>query len=204
MEYKKSPPFHGKLNGRYATLYEYEFPRATRRKGPFLPKGTLRLREFLFCDGEHDQLIQIIRIPDDELATKNEQRLLVDRLLDINREEKKFVDGNLTSDYLTGEIREYSGKKMISLGQILSEKEKIGLFASARLIRDSKRRKQRVRRWKVRIRLLVATTLFVMGVTCGRFLEQQGFFDLGNNRFYQEYVVTMTKVAEGLVNSLSR
>lgn len=42
MEYKKSEPNHGKLDGRYATFYEYEFPRATRSKGKFLPQGSVR------------------------------------------------------------------------------------------------------------------------------------------------------------------
>ncbi|MCW8893964.1 MAG: hypothetical protein OQL18_11705 [Deltaproteobacteria bacterium] len=204
MEYKKSGPTHGKLNSRYATLYEYEFPRATRKKGPFLPKGSLRLREFLFSDGEHGQLIQIIRLTDNELDSNNEKRLLVDKLLDIQREEKKFTEGNLNSEGLTGEIREYSKKKMLSLGHILPEKEKIGLFASARLIRDSRRRMKRVMCWKIRIQIFIATSLIIMGVFCGSFLQRHRLLDLENNKFYQNYVVTTVKVADAFFDRLSR
>jgi len=204
MEYKKSKPSHGKLNGRYVTFYEYEFPRATRKKGPFLPQGAVRLREFLYSDGEHDQLVQIVTLTAEELAAKSEQRLLVDKMLDIKREDKRFTEGELTSEELTGEVREYSGKKMISLRQILAEKEKIGLFASARLVRDSRKRKQRAKRWKTRIQLLVVTVLFIVGVISGSFLQQHGFFALENNAFYQDYIVTTVEFVEELIRKLAR
>jgi len=204
MEYKKTDPSHGKINGRYATMYEYEFPRATRKKGPFLPKGSLRLREFLFSDGEHGQLIQIIGLTDGELESNNEKRLLVDKLLDIKREEKKFIEGSLTSNVLTGEIREYSKKKMLSLGHILPEKEKIGLFASARLIRESRRRMKRVRRWKARLQILIAISLIILGIFCGSFLQRHRLLDLENNNFYQNYVVTTVNVADNFFDRLSR
>jgi hypothetical protein len=204
MEYKKSGPTHGKINGRYATLYEYEFPRATRKKGPFLPKGSLKLREFLFSDGEHGQLIQIIGLADEKMDFKNEKRILVDKLLDIKREEKRFIEGNLASKDLTGEIRDYSKKKMLSLGHILPEKEKIGLFASARLVRDSRRRMKRLRRWKIRIQILIAISLVVIGLFCGSFLQRHRLLNMENNKFYQSYVVTAINVAHDFFDSLRR
>ena len=188
MEYKKSEPAHGRLDGRYATFYQYEFPRATRRKGPFLPQGTLRVREFLYSDGNHGQLVQLICIPRDESNRKNEQRMLVDKMLDIRREDKKFSEGTLSSRELSGEIREYTGRKLICVDRILAEQEKIGLFASARLVGDSRRRQRRVRRWKIRWQVASMSLLLVLGIACGAFLQKYGFFDLQGNAFYQEYV----------------
>jgi len=196
-------PAHGKLNGRYTTMYEYEFPRATRAKGTLLPKGSLRLREFLFSDGEHGQIIQIISLTDKELGHDNEKKLLVENLLNLQRETKKFIEGNLSTELLTGEVREYSKKKMISLGHLLPEKEKIGLFASARLVRDSRRRKQRLKRWKIRIYTLMATALIIAGVFCGSFLQRNQMFDLENNNFYQNYVVAIVNFAEDSFDRLS-
>lgn len=197
MEYKKSEPIHGKLDGRYTTFFQYEFPRATRKQGKFLPQGTVRLREFLYCDGGHGQLVQIIRITPEDLAKGNEQRVLVDKMLDINREDKKFKDGVLTSQELSGEIREYIGKKLICLSEILAEQEKIGLFASARRVKDSKRRNRRVRHWKVRVQVAVISAFFVLGLTSGGLLQKYGFFDLEENTFYQNYVlVSIDKVQE--------
>lgn len=189
MEYKRSAPMHGQLDGRYATLYEYEFPRATRRQGPFLPAGSVRLREYLFCDGEHGQLVQIIAINTGEVAKQNEKSALVEKILDLGREQKRFSQGNLLSKDLSGEIREYSGKKMISLGQVLAKQEKIGLFATARLVKDRKIKQRRKMRWKLRFQLLVMTTLLIAGVSGGIFLEKNGFLDFKDNSFYQDYVV---------------
>ena len=197
MEYKRTEPAHGNLDGRYTTFYQYEFPRATRNKGKFLPQGTVRLREFLYCDGKPDQLVQIIHLSRDELAKGNEQRILVDKMLDTNREDKKFREGTLTSQELSGEIREYTGKKLICLSEILAEQEKIGLFASARRVKDRKRRQQRARHWKIRLQGAVIVGLLVIGVASGVLLQKYEFLDLGGNAFYQNYVVeTINKVTE--------
>lgn len=190
MEYKKSEPLHGKLDGRHVTLYQYEFPRATRAKGKFLPKGAIRLREYLYCDGRHGQLIQIILISGQNLSKGDEQRILVEKMLDINREDKKFRDGSLTAGELSGEIREYSGKKLVCLDEVLNMQEKIGMFASARRVRDSKKRQQRARRWKIRLRIAATVTLFTLGLICGGFLQKLGLFDFEGNTVYQDYVLT--------------
>ncbi len=200
MEYKKSDPLHGKLDGRYVTRYQYEFPRATRNKGKFLPQGAIRLREFLYCDGHHGQAVQIVLIPEPGLSKGNEQRILVDKMLDINREDKKFRDGTLTSRELSGEIREYTGKRLICLDEILSEQEKIGLFAAARRIKDSKRKRQRVRRWKIRLRIAATVTLFTLGLISGGGLQKLGFFDFQGNAVYQNYVMAAVNWGRGLLH----
>ncbi|MEJ2491283.1 MAG: hypothetical protein P8Y84_06670 [Desulfuromonadales bacterium] len=189
MEYKKSEPIHGKLDQRYATLYEYEFPRATRAKGKFLPLGSVRLREYLYCDGEHGQLVQITRIPADKLAQRHEAREMVDHIINLGRESKMFRDGILTREDITGEIREYPAKKLICLDEILADQEKIGMFASARRVKDSKRRLKRTKRWKIRIYLLVILMFFVSGGWCGVLLQKHNLLDLHENAFYQEYVL---------------
>ena len=204
MEYKRSEPAHGKLDGRYTTFYQYEFPRATRNKGKFLPQGVIRLREFLSCDGKHGQLVQIIQISHDELAKGNEQRVLVAKMLDTNREDKKFREGTLTSQELSGEIREYAGKKLIYLSEILAEQEKIGLFASARRVKDSKRRQQRARRWKIRVQVGVTAGLLVIGVASGVLLQKYEFFDLEDNSFYQNYVVDTINGVKEIFKQLNR
>lgn len=204
MEYKKSEPIHGKLDGRYTTFYQYEFPRATRNKGKFLPQGTVRLREYLYCDGGHGQLIQIILLSPSELVKGNEQRVLVDKMLDINREDKKFREGTLVSQELSGDIREYTGKKLISLSKILSEQEKIGLFASASRVKDSRRRQRRAKQWKIRIQIALVSALFVLGVVSGGFLQKSNFFDLEENSFYQDYVVVFIDKVADVIHLLFR
>ncbi|MDX2494435.1 MAG: hypothetical protein QNK27_05700 [Desulfuromusa sp.] len=204
MEYKKSEPIHGKLDGRYTTFYQYEFPRATRNKGKFLPQGTVRLREYLYCDGGHGQLIQIILLSPSELVKGNEQRVLVDKMLDINREDKKFREGTLVSQELSGDIREYTGKKLISLSKILSEQEKIGLFASASRVKDSRRRQRRAKQWKIRIQIALVSALFVLGVVSGGFLQKSNFFDLEENSFYQDYVVVFIDKVADIIHLLFR
>ena len=204
MEYKRSEPAHGKLDGRYTTFYQYEFPRATRNKGKFLPQGVIRLREFLSCDGKHGQLVQIIQISHDELAKGNEQRVLVGKMLDTNREDKKFREGTLTSQELSGEIREYTGKKLISLSKILAEQEKIRLFASARRVKDSKRRQQRARHWKIRLQVGVTAGLLVIGVASGVLLQKYEFFDLEDNSFYQNYIVDTINGVKEIFKQLNR
>ena len=190
MEYKKSEPLHGAVDGRHVTLYQYEFPRATRTKGKFLPQGAIRLREFLYCDGHHGQLVQIILISGKNLSKGDEQRILVEKMLDINREDKKFRDGTLTAGELSGELREYTGKKLICLDEVLSKQEKIGMFASARRVKDSKKRQQRSRRWKIRLRIAATVTLFTLGLACGSFLQRRGLFNFEDNAIYQNYVLT--------------
>ncbi|MDX2480556.1 MAG: hypothetical protein QNK24_09500 [Desulfuromusa sp.] len=204
MEYKKSEPIHGKLDGRYTTFYQYEFPRATRNQGRFLPQGTVRLREFLYCDSGHGQLVQIILITQEDLARGNEQRVLVDKMLNINREDKKFKDGVLTSQELSGEIREYAGKKLICLSKILAEQEKIGLFASARRVKDSKMRNRRIRHWKIRVQIAVISALFVLGLASGGLLQKYGFFDLEKNTFYQNYILVSIDKVEAAIHKLFR
>jgi len=204
MEYKKSEPIHGKLDGRYTTFYQYEFPRATRNKGKFLPQGTVRLREYLYCDGVHGQLIQIILLSPSELVKGNERRILVDKMLDINREDKKFREGTLVSQELSGEIREYAGKKLISLSKILTEQEKIGLFASARRVKDSKKRQRRAKHWKIRVQIALASALFVLGLISGAVLQKANFFDFEENAFYQDYVVVFIDKVAGVIHQLSR
>lgn len=203
MEYKRTEPIHGKLNGRHVTFYQYEFPRATRDKGKFLPKGTVRIREFLFCDGRHEQLVQLILIAPDELERGNEKRVLVDKMLDINREDKMFKEGTLTSRDLSGEIREYSGKTLICISDILTEQEKIGLFASARRIKDSRRRQRRARHWKLRIQIAVAVALFVLGLASGGIMQKYGFFDLHDNAFYQNHVLPLIYTMKEIIKDLS-
>ena len=197
MEYKKTIPAHGKVNGRYSTMYEYEFPRATRAKGKFLPLGSVRVREFIYNDGSHGQLVQIISISAEKLAKKNEGRALVDKLLDLGRESKKFSEGVLASQMLSGEIREYPAKKMICLDEILSNQEKIGLFAAARRVKNSKLRKKRITQWKIRLHLMVILALFVLGGMTGALLEKYKLLDLKENIFYQEYILTS-------INTLSK
>ena len=204
MEYKKTEPAHGKLDGRYTTFYQYEFPRATRNKGKFLPQGTVRLREFLYCDGKPGQLVQIIHLSLDELAKGNEQRILVDKMLDTNREDKKFREGTLTSQELSGEIREYADKKLICLSEILAEQEKIGLFASARRVKDRKKRQQRARHWKIRLQGAVIVGLLVLGVASGVLLQKYQFLDLEENAFYQNYVVDTINKAKEIFKQLNR
>lgn len=164
----------------------------------------MRLREYLYCDGGHGQLIQIILISPSELVKGNEQRVLVNKMLDINREDKKFREGALTSQELSGEVREYSGKKLICLSKILTEQEKIGLFAAARRVKDSKRRQRRTRYWKIRIQIAVILALFVLGLISGSFLQKYNFFDLEKNAFYQNYVVVFVDKMEGIIHQLSR
>jgi len=188
MEYKKTEPIHGKLNGRYATLYQYEFPRATRTKGKFLPLGSVRLREYIYSDGDHGQLIQITLIPEDKLAN-NESREMVDKILYLGQESKKFHKGILTSKELTGEIREYSSKKMICLGEILTKQEKIGLFASAYRVKNSKFRQKRIKHWKIRFYLGVIVSFFVLGGICGVLLQKHNLLDMSDNEFYQSYII---------------
>lgn len=188
MEYKKSGPVHGHLDGRYVTLFQYEFPRATRQKGKFLPQGTVRLREFLFSDGGHGQLVQIIRLAEGEIGMGAEQRVMVDKMLAINREDKKFREGGLKSDELSGELREYQGKKLIDVGQVLAEQEKIGLFASARRVRDSRLKRRRALRWKIRIRVVLSVGFFILGFVVGSVLQKMGLLNLDQNWFYQEYI----------------
>ena len=204
MEYKKSEPIYGKLDGRLTTFYQYEFPRATRDKGKFLPQGSVRLREFLYCDGKHGQLVQIILISPDELAQGTEQRALVDKILNLNRESKKFKEGSLTRQELSGEIREYTGKKLICLSEILAEQEKIGLFASARRVKDSKMRQRRAKHWKIRIQVAITSTLFVLGLVSGVLLQKNEFLDFEENSFYQNYVLDSINTGKEIVNKLSR
>ena len=189
MEYKKSGPIHGRLDQRYATLYEYEFPRATRAKGKFLPLGSVRLREYLYSDGEHGQLVQITCISEDKLAQRHEAREMVDKIINLGRESKMFREEMLTREELTGDIREYSAKKVICLDKILAEQEKIGMFASARRVKDSKRRQKRTKRWKMRIYLLVIMMFFLSGGWCGVLLQKYDLLDLQGNAFYQDYVL---------------
>lgn len=188
MEYKKSGPVHGQLDGRYVTLYEYEFPRATRSGGKFLPQGTARLHEFLFSDGKHGQLVQFIIISSEGMAKKNEQREMVDILLALNREKKKFRDGTLTNRELTGEIREYPKKKLICLDEVLATQEKIGRFASARRVEANKLRQRRIKRWKVRLNLVIITVFFVLGGAFGVLLQKYDLLDMSENPFYQTYI----------------
>ena len=178
---------HGALDGRYTTMYQYEFPRATRHKGKFLPRGAVRLREFLFSDGGHGQLVQILLISDEE-RTQGEQRVLVDKLLDISREDKRFREGTLTSAELTGEVRIYSQRQMICLSQVLAEQEKIGLFASARRVRNSRLRQKRVWRWRMRLRGAVVVVSLLAGLICGALLQKFGLFDLSQNPVYRDYL----------------
>ena len=188
MEYKKSDPVPGLLDGRYTIMYQYEFPRATRTKGKFLPKGTVRLREYLFCDGGHGQLVQLTLVAEKELGMSAEKRVMVDKMLDLNREDKKFHEGNLTSAELSGEIREYRGKKLIDVGQVLEEQEKIGRFASARRVKDSRLKEKRARNWKIRIRVGLSVGFFILGFCAGSILQELGLLNLEGNWFYQEYV----------------
>lgn len=197
MEYKKSEPVHGTLDGRYATLYEYEFPRATRNKGKFLPLGSLRLREFIYSDGSHGQLVQITIISAERLARRNESREMVDKILNLGREVKKFREGVLTSQELTGEIREYSPGKLICLGEVLTKHEKIGLFDSARRVKDSKLRHRRIKRWKIRLHLMMIVVLLVLGGVCGVLLQKYNLLNMNENRFYQDYVLSS-------INALSK
>lgn len=203
MEYKKSEPIHGKLDDRHTTFYQYEFPRATRNKGKFLPRGTVRLREFLYCDGEHGQLVQVILISPNKLAKETEQRLLVDKMLDLNREDKKFKEGTLTRQELSGEVREYTAKKLICLSEILAKQEKIGLFASARRVKDRKKQQRRARHWKIRLQVAITSTLFVLGLVCGVFLQKYEFLDLRDNTFYQNYIVDSLNIGKEMVNQWS-
>jgi hypothetical protein len=204
MEFKRSEPLHGTLDGRYVTFYQYEFPRATRSKGKFLPQGAVRLREFLYSDGKHGQLVQIVTISPDELAKMNEQRVLVDKMLAINREDKKLKDGTLTSPELSGEIREYFGNKQICVSEILIEQEKIGLFASARRVKDSRRRQRRAKHWKIRLKVALSAALFVLGLACGGFLQKYEFFDLDDNPFYQNYIVPYFNATKDVIQELFR
>ena len=197
MEYKKSEPVQGFLDGRYATLYQYEFPRATRQKGKFLPLGTVRLREFLFSDGGHGQLVQLILLAPDELGMGAEQRGMVDKMLALNREAKKFKEGTLTSGELEGEVREYQGRKLIDLGQVLAEQEKIGLFASARRVKDSRAKQRRAMRWKIRIRVGLSVGFFILGFVAGSILQKLGLLNFEDNRFYQDYLrVVIERIAD--------
>jgi len=202
MEYKKSKPIHGKLDGRYTIFYQYEFPRATRNKGKFLPQGSVRLREFLYCDGRHGQLVQVILISPDKLTQGNEQRVLVDKMLELNREDKKFKEGTLTRHELSGEVREYAGKQLICLSEILAEQEKIRLFASARRVKDSKKRQLRARHWKIRLQVAITSTLFVLGLVSGALLQKYDFFDLAENTFYQNYIVDSINIGKEIANQL--
>ncbi len=188
MEYKKSDPVHGLLDGRYTTLYQYEFPRATRTKGKFLPKGTVRLREYLFSDGGHGQLVQFTLLAETELGMSAEQRVMVDKMLNLNREDKKFKEGTLTSGELSGELREYQGKKLIDIGQVLEAQEKIGRFASARRVKDSRLKRQRAWRWRIRIRVGLSVGFFILGFLAGSILQELDLLDLEQNWFYQDYV----------------
>ena len=204
MEHKKSKPSHGRLDGRQTIGYQYEFPRATRKKGKFLPRGTVRLREFLYCDGRHGQVVQIILIPPDKLSKGNEQRVLVDKMLDLNREDKKFREGALTSKELSGEIREYTSKKLICLSDILTNQEKIGVFASARRIKDSKKRQRRARHWRIRFQIAVTLTFFLLGLTSGGLMQKYGLFELKGNSFYQSYIVDSINTVKEIIRDISR
>jgi len=188
MEYKKSDPVHGLLDGRYTILYQYEFPRATRTKGKFLPRGTVRLREYLFSDGGHGQLVQFTLIDQKEIGMSAEQRVMVDKMLNLNREDKKFKEGTLTSAELSGELRAYQGKKLIDIGQVLETQEKIGRFASARRVKDSRLKEKRARNWKIRIRVGLSVGFFILGFFAGSILQEMGLLNLEGNWFYQEYV----------------
>jgi hypothetical protein len=190
MEYKKSAPIHGKLDGRYTTLYEYEFPRATRTKGQFLPLGSVRLREFIYSDGAHGQLVQITTIPARKLAKSYESREMVDKVLYLGREVKKFREGVLISQELTGEIREYPPRKLICLGEILAQKEKISLFDPARRMKNSKLRQRRIKRWKIRLHLIVILAILLLGGVCGVLLQKHDLLDLKENPFYQNYILS--------------
>ncbi|MFK5926180.1 MAG: hypothetical protein QM483_06080 [Desulfuromusa sp.] len=204
MEHKKSKPSYGQLDGRHTIFYQYEFPRATRNKGKYLPQGSVRLREFLYADGKHGQVVQIILIPPDKLGKGSEQRALVDKMLDLNREDKKFREGMLTSLELSGEIREYAGKKLICLSEILTNQEKIGLFASARRVKDSKRRLRRAKYWKIRIQVAMASALFISGLASGGLMQKYGFFDLEENAFFQNYVVGSVNTVKEIIKDISR
>ena len=189
MEYKKSEPVNGKLNGRYATLYEYEFPRPTRLEGAFLPLGSMRLREFLFCDGGHGQLIQITCLPMEKMARGTDPREMVNKVLCLGREGKKFREGTLTSQELSGEIREYSGKRMIRLGEVLAGKEKIGAFGSAWKVQNQKLRRRRIIRWKIRLLSMSLVACFVLGGVCGVLAQKHDLLDLKENSFYHNYIL---------------
>lgn len=199
MEYKKSEPIQGTLDDRYVIFYHYEFPRATKEKGKFLPKGTVRIREYLFCDGGHGQIVQMVVIPAEELAKGNEQRALVDTLLALSKEDKKFKEGTLTREDLCGEVREYTGRKLINIGDTLATQEKIGLFASARRVKDSKARKKRARRWKMRVKIFFYTTALIAGIVGGALLQKQGFFDFSDNAVYQNYFVPAFDLIKNLL-----
>jgi len=199
MEYKKSEPVPGKLDGRYAILYEYEFPRATRTKGKFLPLGSVRLREIIYSDGGHGQLVQITIISAEKLARKNESREMVDKILELGRESKKFLEGVLRSQELTGEIREYSARKLIRLDEILADQEKIGLFASARRVKNRKLHQRRIKRWKIRLHLMVIVTLFVLGGVCGMLSQKYSLLDLNENAFFQDYIMFSIKTLSKLI-----
>lgn len=196
MEYKRSAPVHGLLDGRYTTFYQYEFPRSTRKKGKFLPEGTVRLREFLFSDGGHGQLVQFVLLSADE-RKKGEQRVMVDKLLELGREDKKFKEGTLKQAELSGEVREYAGKKLVNLAEILAEQEKIGLFASARRVKDSRLKEKRARRWRIRIRVGLSVGFFIVGFAVGSILQERGMLNLEQNWFYQEYVRVVLEMVEG-------
>ena len=204
MEYKKSAPQHGRLDGRYVTFYQYEFPRATRKKGPFLPLGTMLVREYLYCDGRHGQLVQLITMAQDGGTRKSEQRVLVDKMLDIRREDKKLAEGTLLIRELSGEVREYQGRKLINIDSILAEREKIGMFASARLVRDSRRKQVRSRRWKARRQIAVSLLLLAGGIVAGAFLQKYDFFDLRDNAVYQSYLRPVVLMLQDLYNALTR
>lgn len=204
MEYKKSAPAHGTLDGRYVTFYQYEFPRATRRSGKFLPKGTVRVREFLFSDGAHGQLVQFVLVDADQLGGANEQRALVDRMLEVSREDKRFSAGALTREELSGEIREYPAKKQICIERLLSEQEKIGLFASARRVRDSRKRQRRAWRWRLRFRGALFTATFFLGLVGGSLLQKYGLLDFTDNVFYQNYLLPAFDLARTLIEKIIR
>ena len=125
-------------------------------------------------------------------------------MLDINREDKRFKEGTLADKDLSGEIRKYSGKKLICISDILTEQEKIGLFASARRIKDSRKQQRRARHWKLRIQIAVAGTLFVLGLVSGGIMQKYGLFDLRDNAFYQNYVLPFIYTMKEMINDLSR
>ncbi len=203
MEFKKSEPNAGQLDGRSAVLIEYEFPRATRESGRFLPAGVVKIREYLFCDGAHGQFLQFVVIPIDELAKGNEKRFLVNCLLALGREDKLFRDGELTSQGLSGEVRDFLPRKMLCVEDILTGKEKIGRFATALQVRDIKVRNRRARRWKVRSHLLLLVGVSIFALWGGSFLERNDFFDMRENSFYNEYVMPSYEVAKQFWESFS-
>ena len=199
MEYKKSKPVHGKLDGRYALMYEYEFPRSTRTQGRYLPLGSVRLREFLYGDGGHGQLVQITVVAVERLAKRSEAREMVDKLLDLGREEKKFREGALISQELTGVIREYSARQLVCLDDILVNQEKLRLFASARRVKNREIYQRRARRWKIRLHLMVSVGFFVLGGVCGAWSQKYNLLDLQENAFVQDYILSSIKILNKLL-----